>query len=255
MQLFAWIQLKEKNIVRSGEISRAFGLSLINESKLFSRLCRRQLALRLMKGVYLMPTKIPPGGRWGPNPYWIVAQLMAVLDANYQVTGIAAFHRHGFSEQVPNQIAIYNTKLSAHRKIGGISFDFIKVASSRLGKIDKLRITEGIDIPFSSAGRSLMDAVYDWSRFGTLPSALDWIQSRSNDKILVRELIQSTATFGNIGTIRRVGYVLEESGVSRGALKPLIQSLEETKSYLPLNPLKAKKGSLNKRWGVVINEH
>ena len=253
-QLFAWIQLKDRNLMRTGEASRIFGLTPANETKLFSRLCRRQLALRLMNGLFLMPSKIPPGGKWGPNPYWVLAHLMNAVDAKYQVTGAAAFHRYGFSEQVPNQITVYNTKLSGRRKIGGTSYELIKVAADRLGKIEMLKINEGIDIPFSDAGRTLMDVLYDWSRFGAFPRVLDWIESRAKNKELVRNLIQATVEFSNIGTVRRVGYILENIGVNRQTLRPLTKQLTEAKSFIPLNPSKPKRGQLNKTWGLIIND-
>ena len=127
-QVFAWVQLKERNLVRAGEIARALSLAPKRETELFTRLCRSRLALRLKKGLYLLPNKIPPGGVWGPNPYWVLAQLMQAVGASYQVTGQAAFQRCGFSDQIPNEITTYNTKLSGRKKIGGTSYEFIKVA-------------------------------------------------------------------------------------------------------------------------------
>ncbi len=253
-QLFAWAQLKERSLVRAGEIAQALGVKPASVTKLFSRLCRAQMALRLMKGLYLVPTKIPPGGRWGPNPYWVLAQYMGAIDSDYQVTGPAAFHRYGFTEQVANQVAVYNTRLSGRKKIGSVSYEFIKVSKDRLGATNVQTLKEGAEIPFSSPGRALLDAFYDWSRFGTIPKVFEWTRGRVHDKKLVRDLIASTISHGNVGCSRRIGYVLASSGVSHHALRPLREGLSETSSFLPLNPSKPKRGFIDKTWGLVVNE-
>jgi predicted transcriptional regulator of viral defense system len=69
----------------------------------------------------------------------------------------------------------------------------------------------------------------------------------------VRELIQSTANFGNVGAARRTGFVLQRAGVSRQILIPLTRMLSVTSSYIPLDPTKPKRGSIDKIWGVIIN--
>lgn len=253
-QFFAWVQLKNRSLVRTKEIGRVLNLTPSSETKLFSRLCRAQLALRLMNGLYLVPTKIPPGGKWGPNPYWVLDHFMAALGSEYQITGQAAFHRYGFSEQVPNQIAVYNTKLSGRRNIGTVSYEFIKVTEDRLGGTDPQDISEGIKVPFSSRGRTLVDAFYDWSRFGTLPKAIQWTRDRAHDKVLVRELISAATHHGNIGTIRRIGYALAAAGVSNQALRPLTDELKGTSSFLPFIPSAPKRGFVDKKWGLVVNE-
>jgi predicted transcriptional regulator of viral defense system len=252
-QLFAWIQLQDRNVVKAGEFARILNLTAKQESNLYSRLCRSKLAIRLMKGIYLLPSKIPPGGNWGPNPYWIIDKLMNAIAAKYQITGRAAFNRYGFSEQVANQIAVYNTNLSGTKTIGGIRYDFIEVAADRIGAIDFQELKDGSKIPFSSAARTVTDAVYDWSRFGAISQAFEWIDSHAMEKGWVRELVQSTANFGNVGAARRIGFVLQRADVSRQMLLPLTRMISATSSYIPLDPTKPKRGSVDKTWGVVIN--
>ena len=252
-QLFAWIQLQDRNVVKAGEFAKVMSLTAKQESKLYSRLCRAKLAIRLMKGIYLLPSKIPPGGNWGPNPYWVLDKLMNAIKAKYQITGRAAFNRYGFSEQVANQIAVYNTYLSGTKIIGGIRYNFIEVDGDRIGAIDFQELHDGSKIPFSSSARTVTDAIYDWSRFGAISQAFEWIETRAMQKEWVRELIQSTANFGNVGAARRTGFVLQRAGVSRQMLIPLTRMLSVTSSYIPLDPTKPKRGSVDKIWGVIIN--
>jgi hypothetical protein len=51
-----------------------------------------------------------------------------------------------------------------------------------------------------------MDAVYDWSRFNSLPRGYEWIKEEiKNEPKLASELIEATAKYGNMATIRRIG--------------------------------------------------
>ncbi len=252
-QAFAWVQLKRRQLVRSGELGSVLGLTAKRESELFGRLCRSRLILRLMNGLYLFPLQIPPGGTWGPNPDWVLAQFMSAIEVPYQVTGLWAFHRYGFSEQVPNRMAVYNIKLSGEKTIGNAWYDFIKVDPKQLGSTDTKFMTDNIPVAFSAPGRALFDAFYDWSRFGTIPKVFDWVAARVADKRLITDLIAATALYGNISTARRVGYVLSQLEITKARLRKLREIVTDTTSFIPLDPSELKRGPIDKTWGVVVN--
>ena len=69
-----------------------------------------------------------------------------------------------------------------------------------------------------------------------------------------RELVQVTLTYGDVGTIRRVGYLLERASVDAALLRKLERALKPTRSFIPWIPSKPKRGTINRRWGVVDNE-
>jgi predicted transcriptional regulator of viral defense system len=253
VRFFAWTQLKELDLIKTGEVALAFGITKNCEAKLFSRLTRSKLILRLTKGIYLVPRNLPPGGKWGPNPLWVLARLMKFYKAKYQITGFSAFHKYGFITQVPNNFTVYNTRISATKKIGGITYDFIKVSKVRSGSINLIDIPEGEKLAFSTSARSLLDAFYDWSRFGTLPKAFDWIEENINDKQLMKEFIKVTAKYGDIATCRRVGYFLTSKGFSKEKLRSLKSKAKKTSSFIPLIPNKTKRGKVNYEWGLIIN--
>ena len=59
-----------------------------------------------------------------------------------------------------------------------------------------------------------MDAVYDWSRFNSLPRGYGWIKVKiENESELASELVDITAKYGNMATIRRTGYLLRNPRV------------------------------------------
>ena len=131
----------------------------------------------------------------------------------------------------------------------------IKVADKRLGDTEIVQTTEGSKVIYSSRTRTLLDAVYDWSRFNTLPRAYDWIRKELKAKRETpTELVAATLKYGDIGTIRRMGALLEREGAAAPLLRKLEKALPKTSSLIPWIPTKPKRGTVSRRWGVVINE-
>ncbi|MCI0614913.1 hypothetical protein L0244_18125, partial [bacterium] len=108
---------------------------------------------------------------------------------------------------------------------------------------------------YSSRIRSLIDAVYDWARFNTLPQAYTWIQKELDSKrVRASDIVEMTLRYGDKGTIRRIGVLLERKGVKENLLKKLERKLTPSSSFIPWIPTKPKRGKINQKWGVVINE-
>jgi len=68
------------------------------------------------------------------------------------------------------------------------------------------------------------------------------------------DLVSLTLKYGDIGTIRRMGALLEREGVAEPLLRKLEKALRPTTSLIPWIPIQPKRGTVNRRWGVVINE-
>ena len=253
-QLLAYVQMRDRQALRSDEVAAALGISATQARDMLSRLARRHLIARVRRGLYLLPLRIPPGGRWSPSEYLALTTLMQDRGATYQICGPAAFQRYGWDEQVPHRLDVYNTAISGSRQIGAASFTLIKVASNRLGDTEVIRTPDGVDAVYSSRSRSLLDAVYDWSRFGSLPRAYNWIREelRRNPRI-ANQIVNAAVKYGNTGSIRRLGRLLEDEGTSKRALNRLAAELPATTAYIPWCPTRAKRGEIDRRWGVVVN--
>ena len=141
------------------------------------------------------------------------------------------------------------------RMVGPIQLTLIKVADERLGSTVETVTPDGEKGVYSSRVRTLLDGVYDWFRFGSLPRAYEWIRSDLKKKrVTGRDLVQVTLTYGDVGTIRRMGYLLERESVDATLLRRLERALKPTRSFIPWIPSKLKRGTINRRWGVVDNE-
>ncbi len=254
-QLLAYLQLRKLRTVRTGELTGPLKITREQERELFRRMSRGGLIARVRPGLYLVPALLPLGGLWSPDETLALNTLMEDSKAKYQICGPNAFNRYGFDEQVPTRVYAYNNRISGDRKIGAVALTLIEVADKRLGDTEIVETAEGAKAIFSSLPRTLLDAVYDWSRFNTLPRAYDWIRKALKaNRVMPAELVAVTLKYGDIGTIRRMGALLEREGVASPLLKNLEKALPKSSSLIPWISTKPKRGTVNRRWGVVINE-
>jgi predicted transcriptional regulator of viral defense system len=64
MQLLAYAQLRKKEIIFSGEIAAALDISAEQGWKLQDRMATSGVIIRLKRGIYLVPSRLPVGGSW-----------------------------------------------------------------------------------------------------------------------------------------------------------------------------------------------
>jgi predicted transcriptional regulator of viral defense system len=254
-QLFAYVQLRKIRILGKGDLSGPLQITTKQERELLSRLSRAGMIAQVRRGLYLVPDRLPLGGRWSPDEGLALNTLMDAQQGRYQICGPNAFNRYGFDDQIPTRVYAYNNREWGDRSIGSVMLTLIKVADERLGDIETVETADGSKTVYCSRARTLLDAVYDWSRFDSLPRGYEWIRKeRKAKRVTPNELIAVTLKYGDIGTIRRMGVLLEREGAAGPLLKRLERALSPTTSPIPWIPTKPKLGTVNRRWGVVINE-
>lgn len=254
-QLFAYGQLRKLGELRTGDLVAPLAISAKQERELYSRLSRSGLIAQVRRGLYLIPPELPFGGTWTPDEALALNTLMADRGGRYQVCGPNAFNRYGLSEQVPNRVYVYNNRLSGERTIGAILLTLIKVADTRLGATQTFKTRRGLELVYSSRVRTLVDAVYDWSRFNSLPRGYLWIRNElATRRVSASDLVSTTLRYGDRGTIRRIGALLERSSVDPKLLRKLQRALPRSTATIPWIPGKPKRGTLNRRWGLIMND-
>ena len=254
-RFFAFTQMRGLTTVRAGKLEKPLGLTAPQERKLLSRLAKAGMIARVWRGLYLVPPRLPLGGSWSPDEELVLNTLMEDRRGRYQICGPNAFNRYGFDNQMPARVYVYNNQVSGERTIGAVTLTLIKVADNRLGDVEKVRTSTGLMIAYSSRVRTLVDAVYDWARFNSLPRGYKWICCElTSERVSPTALVNVTLRYGNIGVIRRMGALLEQEGVDAALLRKLERSLRPTTSVIPWIPTLPKRGTVNRRWGVVLNE-
>lgn len=253
--LFAYAQMRGQSTVRARELVGPLRLSGPRERNLLSRLTKAGWIVRVQRGLYLVPRRLPLGGKWAPDEILALNTLIGEYKGRYQICGPNAFNRYGYDEQIPNRVYAYNNRLYGERTIGPVQLTLIKVADKRLGSTEESKTSDGEKGIYSSRVRTLFDGVYDWSRFGSLPRAYQWIRSDlKKRRVTARELVEVTLKYGDVGTIRRIGYLLERESVNGSLLRKLEQAIRPTRSFIAWVPTKPKRGAINRRWGLVDNE-
>jgi predicted transcriptional regulator of viral defense system len=254
-QLFAYVQMRKIRVLCKGDLSGPLQITTKQERELLSRLSRAGMIAQVRRGLYLVPDRLPLGGRWSPDEGLALNTLMEAQNGRYQICGPNAFNRYGFDDQMPTRVYAYNNREWGERSIGSVKLTLIKVADERLGDIEIVKTVEGSKTVYSSRTRTLLDAVYDWSRFNSLPRGYEWIRKELKAKrVTPDQLIVVTLKYGDIGTIRRIGGLLEREGVAGLLLKKLERVLKPTTGPIPWIPTKPKLGTVNRRWGIVDNE-
>jgi predicted transcriptional regulator of viral defense system len=254
-QMLAYLQMRKRQTVRAGELIRPLRLTRMQERELFRRLARGRLIARVRPGLFVIPAQLPLGGSWSPDEALALETLMQDRQGRYQICGPNAFSRYGFDEQVPTRVYAYNNRISGERTVGSVALTLIKVGEERLGEIEEVRTAEGRIVPYASRVRTLVDAVYDWSRFGSLPRGYDWIRSELTcGRVTPTELVRVTLRYGDVGTVRRTGALLEREGVNAAILCRLERALKPSSGLIPWIPTRPKRGTVDRRWGVVWND-
>ena len=253
--LLAYAQQRRLRVLRAGELTGPLRLSLKQERELFSRLTRGGLIARVRPGLFLVPPRLPMGGAWTPSEAEALNTLLEDAKGSYQICGANTFNRYGFDNQIPNLVYAYNNRISGKRKIGAVDVRLIKVAAERLGDTEASISADGAQAVYSSRVRALVDAVYDWSRFNGIPRGYEWIRKELKAKrVTGAELVRCTLRYGDTGTIRRMGALLERAGVQEKLLRKLERALKPTSGMIPWIPARPKRGTINRRWCVVMND-
>lgn len=253
--MLAYVQMRGQPLVRSGELAAALHLTRPQERELVRRMVRGRLLARVRPGLYLVPPRLPLGGSWSPGEVQAITALMADRGGRYQICGPNAFSRYGFDDQVPTRVYAYNNRISGERTVGAVALTLIKVRDERLGEVETARAADGPMAVYSSRVRTLVDAVYDWSRFNSLPRGYAWIRRElAARRVAVADLVRVTLRYGDVGTRRRIGALLDRQGVGAAPLRRLERTIPPSTSFVAWDPTRPKRGTLDGRWGVVWND-
>ncbi len=252
-KFFSLMQTRNQNLVKLGELQTVLKLTPGQEQTLLKRLADNGFLLRLQKGVYLVPKKLPAGGSWRPNDYYVIDQFMKLSNAKYYIGGFSAVYYHGLVQQVVDQFTIYNDKYTGIKNFGQLRVSFIKVSKKRIAGYTRVSVPNSGTVNMATLAKTLVDLIQDWSRYMLLEEAYTWMTQACKETEFLQELILLVSKVANKVTIRRIAYWLWRNGVSQKKLMPLIQQLSPVKDYIVLYPNKQKIGNKNKKWWVLDN--
>lgn len=238
---------KEKYVVKVKDLTKDFKISKNYARKLLFNLSKKKAAYRIQKGTYVLASPDMLTKKFVRDVFQVVDQLLK----KYYVAYLSAAHLHGAVEQLPftvqiittkqkKQIKIRNTKIKFHKTRYFFGFERIKYGNQYINISDKEKTI--IDCLMRQELCQGLDGVKN------IISNL--IKDLDQNKLLAYAKRVKESSFK-----QRLGYLLEKN-FQKKFNKKFFKELEKQtgeKTYL-LNPKAEKKGKLNKKWKLIIND-
>ncbi|OGJ20664.1 hypothetical protein A3K73_05825 [Candidatus Pacearchaeota archaeon RBG_13_36_9] len=146
-----------------------------------------------------------------------------------------AFNLHGFTEQIPNKMFVFNTKYSADREILGLKFKFFKIKKDKLFGIFK-----EYKYPHSDKERTIIDALDYPEYLGGLSEVIDRIKTVKYDK---NKLVKYAIRYKSIKVIKLAGLLTRSN-----KLLKLLKKKKALSYYTTIKKTRTK--LLDKKWKI-----
>jgi predicted transcriptional regulator of viral defense system len=214
-----------------------------------ARLVRSGLVTRARRGLYVV--SLP-----GMSPLHPFVIGSALVDGGV-ISGWAAVHHHGLTEQIPRVIEVTAPKRTRSGKredsrrlieLDGERFHIVTVVGTRMFGIEE-QWFGGERARIFDRERAVLDLFVRPGDFGGLETPLTILEEHQGDLKLER-LVEHALKLGNVSVIKRVGWALEKTG-SDVALEPLLDV--PVKAYALLDPSRPARGPRRSRWHLREN--
>jgi len=155
-----------------------------------------------------------------------------ILGSEYYIGLYNAFNLHGFTEQIPNKIFVFNTKYSADKKILHYNFKLFKIKKDKLFGITQNKY------PYSDKERTIIDALEYPEYLGGLIEVIDRVKDVKYDK---NKLINYAIRYNSVKIIKLAGMLTNSN--------KLFSLLKEKKALSYYTTVKRTRTKLlDKKW-------
>jgi len=250
IEVIARLSYEKASLITKEQFDKWFKFNKTLREQVIFRLKKKGILTAIKRGVYFYsPLESGPAGS-NINEFLIPAVFFP--NGNYYIGYATMFNYYGFSDQLFQIMYILNTSLQKDKTIGNMRFKMIKVPANRMYGLDKIKIKD-IEVIVSDKERTLVDLIYAPQPVGGLKKAFEILKEQIEAKrIDIAKFIRYTLKFPNITTRKRIGFTLEQAGLSDKTLEPLLKSVKKT-SLVTLYPSKSRKGRINKKWMLIEN--
>lgn len=200
-------------------------------SDLIEKLQKKRKLIPIKRGIYMVVPFHSIDKKWALDWYRISEYL---LKDDYYIGLYNAFNLHGFTEQIPNKLFVFNTKYSADRMILHYKFKFFKVKKDKLFGIIKNKY------PYSDKERTIIDALEYPEYLGGISEVMDRIRNvKFDDNILIDYAIK----YNSIKIMKLVGLLTNSQ-----KLFDLLEKKKALSYYTTLRKTATK--LLDKKWKI-----
>jgi predicted transcriptional regulator of viral defense system len=249
LEIVARLSYEKTTVITKEQLERLFGKSVLVRQVIY-QLKKKGILKPITKGVYYYsPLEAGPAGV-RINEFLIPPILFP--KGNYYVGYSNMYNYYGFTDQIFQTFYVLNTSRQKERMICGIPFKLIKISPKKIYGLENIKIS-GSQVIVSDRERTLVDLIYFPNPVGGLKKAFEILETEgSSGKVDTRKLVKYAASFPVISTRKRIGYVMDKSGISEKILAPLQKSIENT-SLIALYGSKSRKGTIDKKWKIIID--
>ena len=249
LEIVSRLSYEKTTVITKEQLEKLFGKSVLVRQVIY-QLKKKGILKSITKGVYFYsPLEAGPTGT-RINEFLIPDILFP--KSNYYVGYSNMYNYYGFTDQIFQAFYVLNTSRQKERMICGIPFKLIKISSGKMYGLENIKIS-GSQVIVSDRERTLVDLIYFPDPVGGFKKAFEILKTEvSSGKANIKKLVKYAASFPVIATRKRIGYVLNKSGVSEKVLAPLQKSVKTT-SLITLYGSKSRKGTIDKKWKVIID--
>ncbi len=244
----------------ANRVSDQIGIGSGYIREMLSQLYKSGWIHRLRRGLYAWSGTLP--GDMNVHPFAIATQLVQPSAISHW----SAMNHYGFTDQIP-QIVMASTPSKVvtpsmrrtsgikqqgrhYWEIGAVRYEYITIKSEYFFGIEEVWIDQTFKVAITDPERTLLDLFAQPRLFGGIGEALAVLQEYVMD-IDVNRLINYAVRYAKGSVIKRLGWSLEQVGVSSDVLVPLMKI--PTAGYRILDPSRPYSGPYDNRWGIQNN--
>lgn len=244
------LQKKSIYIFREDEISKVVKVSKESIRKALTRLIEKKRIIRLHTGFFcIVPIEYENAG--APPTVWFIDALMSFLNQPYYVSMLTASALQGAAHQQPSEFQVITTKQQRPLSIGRTCIKFYNRIDLQNIPIQKMKSEAGY-FNVSSPEITAFDLIKYVKHVGAYHNIATVLHELSS-KIDPEKLVEA-ASFFDMPTIQRTGYILETFGEVNVTQKLLLWINKKKPRHTPLRPDKSCQGEKNAHWRIIINE-
>ena len=244
------LQKRAIYIFREDEIMKVVIASSESIRKALARLIKKKRIVRLHTGLFcIVPVEYENAG--APPAVWFIDALMNYLNQPYYVGLLTAGALQGAAHQQPSEFQVITTKQQRPLNLGRTCIKFYNRRDLQNVPVQKMKSEAGY-FNVSSPEITAFDLIKYVKNVGAYHNVATVHQELSS-KINPEKLAEA-ASFFDMPTIQRTGYILETFGEVNVTQKLLLLINEKKPRYAPLRPDKLCQGKKNTHWRIIINE-
>ncbi|MBS3081308.1 hypothetical protein J4416_00010 [Candidatus Pacearchaeota archaeon] len=198
---------------------------------MIEKLQKKKRIVSIKRGVYMVIPLRAIDKKFSLDNYQLADYL---LKEDYYIGLYNAFNLHGFTEQIPTKLFVFNTKYSADKKILHYNFKFFKIKKDKLFGIIKEKY------PYSDKEKTIIDVLEYPEYLGGLSEVIDMIKQTKYDKV---RLIDYAIKYNSIKIIKLVGLL-----TNGNKLLDLLKKKNALSYYTTIKKSRTK--LLEKKWKI-----